>query len=67
MTIIVPIITEEGGVFAMLFVDDIDYLQQEENETVIFYKGQYEFLTSLSLREIQKKIESASMKIFKFN
>jgi hypothetical protein len=68
MTVILPIIFSTGEkANVLLFVDDIFYLQQSEDGCIIVLRNETEFNCTLTLNQIQKKIEGASMKMFKFN
>jgi hypothetical protein len=67
MTIIIPVILNEYNGNVLLFIDDIEYMQECGGSTNIIMKSNIEFETPLSLAQIQRKIETASIKMFKFN
>jgi hypothetical protein len=67
MTILIPTEIEGDPARVLLFIDDIDYIDRVNGVTTIFCKNQYQFTTSLSLENVQKKIEASSIKLFKFN
>lgn len=67
MTIIIPATIDEFQGEILIFIDDIEYMQELDGITTIILKSNIEFETSLTLTEINKKIEAASFRMFKFN
>ena len=67
MTIIIPAIFNDTEGNLLIFVDDIENVQEVDGVVTIIMKSTFEFETTLSLIEIQKKIEVANIKQFKFN
>jgi hypothetical protein len=70
MTIIVPVYHGKNQSVGklLMFVDDIDYAEEIEEITTIYFKdGTTSFDTPDSPEDIQRKINAASVMLFKFN
>lgn len=67
MTVLLPALFDEHKGNILVFVEDIEYVEEHNGTTTMILKSNVEIEILLSLKEVQKRIEAANLKLFKFN